>query len=53
MKVKGISNKVLATEIRVAIDQIDNHNFGYAKQILEQILVRVNSYILKEKPNDE
>jgi hypothetical protein len=50
---KKISNRVLCTELRVALMHIGEHNFGYAKEIIAQILNRVNEYDLtpvKDEP---
>ena len=43
---KLISNRVLQTELRVAINHIDDHNFGYAREIISQVLDRVKEYDL-------
>ena len=51
-KQRGISNKVLETELRVAIMEIDRHNYGTAKQILLAINDRVKTYLLKKEVPD-
>jgi hypothetical protein len=50
---QGISNAVLETELRVAMMQIDQHNYGYARQTLEQIHRRVMTYLLKKEATNE
>lgn len=47
MKKQLISNRVLTTELRFAMEQIDKMNFGYAKEMIQRILDRVNEYELK------
>lgn len=46
---KKISNRVLQTELRLAIEYIDSHNFGYAKEILTQVLDRIKEYELEDE----
>ena len=43
---RHISRTVLRTELRVAMESIENMNFGSARYVLEQILERVNEYDL-------
>ena len=43
---KKISNKILQTELSVAIQWIEEMNFGSAKKIIQQVLSRVEEYDL-------
>jgi len=47
---KKISNKILQTELSVAIQWIEEMNFGSAKKIINQVLNRVKEYDLQSTP---
>jgi len=44
MKKRLISNRVLQTELSMAMQYIDRHDFGYAKECIEDVLDRVKEY---------
>ena len=46
LKTKKISRRVLYTELSVAIQWIEEMNFGSAKKIINQVLSRVEEYDL-------
>ena len=46
LKTKKISRRVLCTELSVAIQWIEEMNFGSAKKIINQVLSRVEEYDL-------
>ena len=50
---KKISHRVLMTELSVVIDYMNNHNFGYARDILVNIYKRLKEYDLEGKKNDD
>jgi hypothetical protein len=46
-----ISRKVLQTELSIAIQYIDDHNFGYAKNVIHGVYNRVKEYdLIKPEP---
>ena len=51
-KKKGISNQILDVALQVAIQQIDKHNYGVAKEILHSIRSRARTYLLKKEVPD-
>ena len=44
---RPISRAILRTELSFAVRLIDEMNFGYAKEIIEKALKRVEKYDLK------
>lgn len=49
MKNKTIPRKILKTELSFAMQMIDKQNYGYAKQLISQVLSRINFYDMKIK----
>ena len=46
-------NEDKMTELSVVIDHMNNHNFGYARDVLVQIYKRLKDYDLEVKKNDD
>jgi len=44
-----ISNRTLKTELSFIVQSIEQMNFGYVKDIVNQILDRVNEYVVKQE----
>lgn len=45
-KKKLISHRVLRTELSIAMQYIEEHNFGYAKETICAVLRRIDEYDL-------
>lgn len=52
-KKKLISRKVLQTELSIAMQYIDEHNFGYAKKTIQNVLNRIKEYDLIKPESKE
>ena len=52
MKKKLISRRVLRTELNMAMTCIERMNYGYARDIIQQVLDRVMEYDLNGNVNE-